>query len=185
MTNRKLAHFLLATILKMSLMPLLLFVFVSCSKTTNETTPLGEQELPDMILEDAQYTLGRPNEDALIMKASKIEIYKSEKGTVLEEVQFWQNNEDGFKGSCDLAQIDEDNSHAILTGKVEISRENDHLQIYAQSIEWDNNEMTLQTTGNVKIVYEDGTELEAQGFYAKLNENVFEFGKIVRGTIDE
>lgn len=163
----------------------LLFVLVSCSKATTETTPLGEQELPDMILEDAQYTLGRPNEDALIMKATKIEIYKSEKGTTLDEVQFWQDSQNGFTGSCDLAQIDEDNNHAILTGNVKIIRESDNLQIYAQSIEWDNEEMKLQTNETVKVIYQDGTEIEAQGFYAKLDENLFEFGEIIRGTINE
>lgn len=185
MTNRKMAHFLLASFLKMSLLLFFLFVFVSCAKATSGTIPLGEQELPDMLLEDAQYTLGRPNEDALIMKASKIEIYKSEKGTTLEEVHFWQDTEDGFTGSCKMVQIDEDNNHATLTGEVAISRESDHLQIYANSIEWDNEEMTLQTTGTVRVIYGEGTEIEAQGFYAKLDEDVFEFENITRGTINE
>lgn len=187
MTNRKMAHFLLVSLLKMPLMLLLLlllFVSVSCSKSTKETTPLGEQELPDMILENAQYTLGRPNEDALIMMASRIEIYKSEKGTTLENVEFWQNN-NGFKGSCDLAEVNQENNHAVLTGNVEISRESDNIQIFAQSIEWNNDQMSLQTTGVVKVIYGNGTEIEAQGFYAELDKNLFEFESIIRGTINE
>ena len=185
MTNRKLAHFLLAIPLKISLMLFLLFAFVSCSKTTTENVPLGEQELPDMILEKAQYTLGRPNETALLMEATKIEIYKSSKGTTMEEVKFHQASQDGFEGSCGYAQIDEGSNHAVLSDTVEIRRQTDNLQIYAQSIEWDNEEMTLQTTGNVLVVYEDGTEIEAQGFFANLDENNFEFGSIIRGTINE
>lgn len=179
------AHFLLIAFLKMSLLSVVLFFPVSCSKATTESTPLGEQELADMILEEAQYTLGRPNEAALIMKADKIEIYKSEKGTTLENVQFWQDTEDGFTGSCESAKIDEDNNHAQLSGNVEINRESDGLQIYAESIEWDNEEMTLQTTKTVKVIYGDGTEIEAQGFYAELDENLFEFGNIIRGIINE
>lgn len=182
MTNRKLAHFLLASFLKVFLV-FLLFVCVSCSKATTQSVPLGEQELPDMILEEAQYTLGKPNEDALLMEASKIEIYKSSKGTIMENVKFQQASQDGFEGSCASAQIDENSNHAILSGSVEIRRESDNLQIYAQSIEWDNDEKTLQTTGTVLVVYEDGTEIEAQGFFANLDENNFEFGSITRGTI--
>lgn len=185
MTNRKMAHFLLILVLKMSLILFCLFALLSCSKTTSKSIPIGEQELPDMILENAQYTLGRPNEDALIMKASKIEIYKSEKGTTLEDVQFWQNTEDGFTGSCGLAQIDKDNNHAVLTGNVEIKRESDGIQISTQEIEWNNDESTLQTTEAVKIVYGDGTEIEAQGLYAELDKNLFEFENIIRGTINE
>ena len=185
MANRKLAHFLLVSVLEMFLMLFLLFAFVSCSKTTAESVPLGEQELPDMVLENAQYTLGRPNEDALLMEASKIEIYKSSKGTIMEEVKFRQDSQDGFEGSCDYAQIDESSNHAVLSGNVEINRKTDNLQIYAQSIEWDNEEMTLQTTGTVLVIYEDGTEIEAQGFFANIDDNKFEFGSIIRGTINE
>lgn len=188
MTDRQMAHFLLVSLSKMPLMLFLLFLLfisVSCSKSTNETTPLGEQELPDMILEDAQYTLGRPNEDALIMKAARIEIYRNEKGTTLENVEFWQNNSNGFRGSCSLAETNQDNNHAVLTGNVEISRESDNIQIYAQNIEWNNDQKSLQTTGVVKVVYGDGTEIEAQGFYAELDKNLFEFESIIRGTINE
>ena len=186
MTNRRLAHFLLASSLKLALMLLLLFVFVSCSKTsTTESVPLGEQELPDMLLEKAQYTLGRPNEDALIMEASSIEIYKSSKGTILEDVQFWQDSEDGFRGSCGHAQVNEASTHAILSENVEVIRESDNLHIYAQDLEWDNAKMTLQTQGTVSVVYGDGTEIEAEGFFAQLDENNFEFGSITRGTINE
>lgn len=179
MTNRKLAHFLLVSFLAM------FFCLVSCSKETSESIPLGEQELPDMILENAQYTLGRPNEDALLMEASKIEIYNNSKGTIMENVKFKQNSEDGFEGTCGHALIDEEANHAILSNDVEIKRESDNLQIYAQSIEWDNDEMTLQTTGTVLVLYEDGTEIEAQGFFANLEENNFEFGSITRGVVNE
>ncbi len=182
------ARFLLVSLFKMTSMLLflfLLFATVSCAKSTNETTPLGEQELPDMILEDATYTLGRPDEDALIMKSSRIEIYKGDRGITLENVEFWQNSNNGFRGSCTFAEINEDNNHAVLTGNVEISRESDNIQIHAQSIEWDNDQMSLQTTGTVKVIYGDGTEIEAQGFYAELDKNLFEFESIIRGTINE
>ncbi len=176
MKFKKLAYLLLASIFLTTLL-------ISCSSKGNETVPLGEQELPDMILEDVQYTLGRTGEDALIMNAKSMTVYKSEKGTILEDVRFKQDNESGLEGSCEIATLDEDREKATLSGNVTIYRQADNLTINASSIEWDNKERSLKSNGEVSVFYEDGTQIIAEGFSAYLDENDFEFGKILEGII--
>ncbi len=165
------------------LVHLLLITLFSCSSKENATIPLGEQELPDMVLEQAQYTLGMSGEDALIMNAKTMTVYKSEKGTILEDVHFRQDSEDGLEGSCDIATLDEAGEKATLSGNVTIYRQSDNLTINASSIEWDNKEKSLKSTGEVAVSYEDGTQIVAEGFSALLDKNDFEFGKILEGVI--
>lgn len=161
----------------------MLMQLVSCTKSETQGIPLGEQELPDMVLYDAQYTLGRPGEEALVMTARTMTVYKGAKGTILEGVGFKQSGEDGMEGSCEAATIDESGEKATLTGNVTIQRKSDDLVIKADSIEWDNETMTLDAKGEVIVEYGDGTQVVAQGFSAVLDEDDFEFGRIVRGTV--
>lgn len=180
MVHRKLARLLLMCLL--SALPLA--ALASCSKTETQQIPLGEQELPDMVLYDAQYTLGRPEESALVMAAKTLTLYKDGRGTVLEDVSFAQGGEDGMEGTCETATLDEDGERATLTGSVDIRRKSDGLTIQANSIEWDNEAMTLEAKGEVLVLYGDGTQVLAQGFSAILDEDDFEFGSIVKGTIE-
>ena len=179
MAQRKLARLLLMCLLSATL----LAQFTSCAKGEAQEIPLGEQELPDMVLYNAQYTLGRPNEGALLMTANTMTVYQGAKGTVLEDVRFKQNGEDGIDGSCEAATIDENGEKATLTGNVEIQRKSDDLLITAKDIEWDNETMTLDAKGEVVVVYGDGTRVVAQGFSAVLEEDDFEFGRIVEGVV--
>lgn len=179
MAQRKLARLLLICLLSATL----LIQFVSCTKSETQSIPLGEQELPDMVLYDAQYTLGRPGDEALVMTARTMTVYKGSKGTLLEGVSFKQSGEDGMEGSCETAAIDENGEKATLTGNVEIRRKGDNLVIKAQNIEWNNETMTLDAKGEVVVVYGDGTQVVAQDFSAVLDEDDFEFGRIVRGTV--
>ena len=66
---------------------------------------------------------------------------------------------------------------------MEIQRKSDDLLIKADSIEWDNETVTLDAKGEVVVEYGDGTQVVAQGFSAVLDEDDFEFGRIVRGTV--
>jgi len=177
MAYKKLAYLLL-----IALLIALLLCITSCSVAESANIPLGEQELPDMILDNAQYTLGRPNEGALIMAAIKMTVYK-DKETQLEQVTFKQVGENGIEGSCDIALLDENGEKATLIGNVTLNRQSDDLTINAQSIEWDNETMSLKTTGIVSVIYGNGTQVEAEGFSAILDEDNFEFGRIIKGVV--
>ena len=156
---------------------------VSCKKVSSGV-PLAEQELPDMVLRDARYILGQDREDALVMEASLITIYKAEKDTTLEEVSFSRGS--SLSGSCRRAYIRSDNKHALLSGDVTIHRSNedDDITINAEEIVWDDGENSILCEGMVEVVYGDGTRIRAERFYAAFDEDLYEFGRIIEGTME-
>lgn len=193
MVNGKLARLLLTcmTIGLVAATTLLFATLTSCSRNPDgdvvggtEEIPIGERELPDMVLSEAKYTMGRPGESALVLQARTMTVYKDSKGTVLEDVVFRQEGEGGLEGSCESATIDEKGEKATLSGNVRIKSANEDLTIEAQDVEWDNGAMTIKADGEVSIEYGDGTKVLAEGFSAVLDEDDFEFGRIIRGTIE-
>ncbi len=173
----------MACLLLAALTLLCLASLVSCKKVSG-SIPIGEQELPDMVLNDARYILGQEGEDALVMKAGTITIYKTERGTTLEKVSFSRGN--SLSGSCRKAVIASDNKHATLSGDVTIhqSDDNNDTTIIAQEIVWDDEENSVLCEGEVTVIYGDGTTIRAEHFYAAFDENLYEFGRIIEGTME-
>lgn len=185
MRSHKVARFLLVPsyIVKSLVLLVLLVVFCSCNIKDDKNIPLAEQELPDMILKDATYTLGKPNEEPLTMKARSITIYNNEKGTLMDDVSFTSGNK--LQGSCDKASVSSDSNKATLEGNVKIFKNDDNISIQAQSLRWDNDKMTIDTDGEVFVSYEDGTQIRAKGFAAQLDINLYEFSEIIEGRFEE
>ena len=173
----------MACLLLASLSLLCLTSLVSCKKVS-ETIPLGEQELPDMVLRDARYILGQENEDAIVMEASLITIYKSERDTTLENVSFSRGS--SLSGSCRKAYISSDNKHATLSGDVTIHQTDDDndTTIIAEEIVWDDEKNSILCEGEVQVIYGDGTSIFAERFYAAFDEDVYEFGRIIEGRME-
>lgn len=74
-------------------------LLTSCKQTT-QTVPLGEQDLPEMELYDADYTLAKDDaaissDNPMILHADVITIYGSNKDSVLQNVTFWQGTSQG------------------------------------------------------------------------------------------
>lgn len=173
----------MACLLLAALTLLCLSSLVSCKKVPG-SIPIGEQELPDMVLRDARYILGQDNEDALVMQAKTITIYKAERDTTLEKVSFSRGST--LSGSCRKAVIAPDNKHATLSGEVTIHQSDDDndTTIIAQEIVWDDEENTILCEGYVTVIYGDGTTIRAEHFYAAFDENLYEFGRIIEGTME-
>ena len=159
-------------------------ILVSCKKLPS-SIPIGEQELPDMVLTDARYVLGQEDEDPLIMTASSMTIYKTERDTVLENVTFSRGTT--LSGTCGHASIKSDNRHAVLSGGVTIHQvdgDND-TTIQAEEIIWDEDENSIICEGEVLVIYGDGTRIRAERFSALFDDNRYEFGKIIEGTFEQ
>ena len=73
------------------LLALLMALSVSCSKGGSEEIPIGEQELPDMVMRDATYMLSQKEDSPMVMKAATITIWGTGRDTVLENVSCRQN----------------------------------------------------------------------------------------------
>lgn len=156
---------------------LVLPVCFSCSKADSDV-PSAEENLPDMILYDASYTFGRPDNDPLVLNAQKIAIYANSR-TVVEKAVFTVSDE--LDGSCDRAESSDD-KHITLEGNVHVFKKTDNLVIDCDNLVWDDETRSLSTQGLVHVVYEDGTKLSARGFRALPDTNEYEFDEIIEGV---
>ncbi len=178
----------MACLLLVSLVALGTLVLTSCSRKST-TIPVGETELPDMEIHDADYTLGKDLEfsgpdDPVIMHAALITIYSTGRDTVLSEVSFRQG--DAMEGRCDNALVAQDNNSATLKGNVRISLDNDGTRVDIESDEviWSGTDNTLLCNGLVKVKYGDGTDILAELFSASLDEGRYEFGRVLEGKLE-
>lgn len=166
-----------------------LFSFVSCKKIQRNEIPSGEQELPDMILNNATYIFGEKARRPLVMEAQTITIFTGSNGrTLLEKATFVQEEKDTngqtyteLEGRCDSASINEKNTIAKLEGNVRLVKKSDNFEIQCERLEWNDESQIISTDSDVRVVYGDGTELKAIGFSAQLNDNIYEFGEIIEG----
>ena len=176
MKARHMACFLLA---------LLMALAVSCSKGGTGDIPIGEQELPDMVMRDATYMLSQKDNSPMVMKAATITIWGTGRDTVLEDVSFKRGTD--LEGICDKAVVSSDNKHAVLSGGVRIAFETDDgsAVIETEDINWNESDGSFMCAGIVTVTYGDGTMIKAQGFSAVMDENLYEFGKILEGSFTE
>lgn len=139
--------------------------------------------MPDLILREATYTFGQPDRNPLTLNAEEISIWQDTR-TAMKKVVFNQNDE--LTGTCDEA-TSSDNKRVNLKGNVKLSKVTDNVKIECDSLNWDDDTQTISSDGLVSLVYKDGTEITAEGFSALLEENKYEFKKIVEGryTADE
>lgn len=164
------------------LIALLLFCLAglsSCNKNSS-TSPYIDGDYPDMVLYDSTYRFGRPGSDVLEMKAAKITIYTERNLTILENASFSQS--DDLFGSCDKAESTK-NTKVNLSGSVHVEKKSDSLVIDCDNLLWDDDEHVLKTDGPVHVTYDDGTTLDAVGFKAQLDTNVYEFDTIIQGVM--
>lgn len=172
MKVKRMAYFLLVTLL----------LCVSCTNNSASSIPIGERELPDLEMTEATYMLGR-DELTITLKAQSITVLRSDKGMVLESVTFFRPGQ--FEGSCDKVEISSDASYAILTGNVELHQLEDDITLSCQGLEWNKEEDSFYTDGEVQMTYGSEAFISAIGLYAKFSENLYEFSSITEGRITQ
>jgi len=133
-----------------------------------------------MVLYDSTYRFGRPDSDVLEMRAETITIYSNSNLTILENASFSQA--DDLFGTCDHAESTE-NTKVTLSGHVHVEKKSDNLVIDCDNLEWDDDSRIMSTEGRVHVTYDDGTSLDAIGFTALLDSNVYEFRVIEKGVM--
>ena len=164
---------------------LIALIMASCSRSDSGEIPIGEQDLPDMLMNDAVYTLSQKDESPMVMQAQQILIYGSGRDTVLEYVSFTRGS--SLEGSCNKASVSSDNRHATLTGdvRVVVAGDDGTTVIETDSVVWDGTDSSLTCSGEVTVTYGDGTRIRAMGFSAVTDDNLYEFGSILEGTFTQ
>lgn len=165
---------------------LLLYVLllVSCTRAVSDSIPIGERELPDMVMKNASYTMARGSDEPVVMQASLITVYKGNRDTELEKVTF-RRGED-LSGYADFAKVDPEGSRAELSGNVRLEKTGEEtMTIQAQNLVWNNGDNSVLCEGEVFVTYGDGTSIRAVGFSGLPDENRYEFSTILEGNLEE
>ena len=142
--------------------------------------------LPDMVMEQASYTLGRGDGDSVVLAAEEIRIYsRDQKRSELDKVSFTATDkatgETTVTGTCDLAIVADGNSSATLSGNVVFQSIRDNVTVTCDSLDWDSDSGLITCDGTVNVSYGDGTRIQARGLTAVPDKDIYEFAEIMEG----
>ena len=156
-------------------------MLASCTAGKTTATEIGE--LPDMIMENARYTIASGSETPLVIDAARITIYSGNNArTLLEELKF--TGEPSISGHCNSASVTDGETVVTLSGNVLFSSTEDEMEISCDGLTWNRNTGTLVTDGEVSVKYGDGTTIRAIGLTATPDKDVYEFAEILEGSIE-
>lgn len=139
--------------------------------------------LPDIVMEDATYVFGRPDNSPLVITAGKITVYNSTSEVIFENLSF--TREDGkISGSC-LEGHSYDEQEIHLAGSVEIFNSEDDAKISAADVIWNDTDKTIVSDSEVSVVFEGQNKVTGVGFSANINRNTYEFDQIIEGRFED
>ena len=159
-------------------------LMASCSFVSDDGTEHEKPVTPDIILENATYTLGQTGEPPIFIKSSRIELYSDDNRAITEALSFIQYNDDGeirLEGSADSSEIDTESKVMKLDGNVRLAENESGMMIEADTLMFDSENDEVTADGNVKVVSDDG-EFEGTGFAGDLLLSSYSFASIEKGV---
>ena len=159
-------------------------LLASCSFVSDDGTVHEKLVTPDIILENAAYTLGQSGESPIFIKSSRIEFYSKDNRATTEALSFVQYNDDGnvrLEGSADNSVIYTESKRMELEGNVKLSENDSGMMIEADTLIFDSVNVEITADGHVRVVSEDG-EFEGTGFAGDLMTSSYSFASIEKGV---
>ena len=159
-------------------------LIASCSFVSDDGTVHEKLATPDIILENAAYTLGQSNESPIFIKSSRIEFYSKDNRATTEALSFVQYNDDGnvrLEGSADNSVIDTESKRMELEGNVKLSENDSGMMIEADTLIFDSENEEITADAHVRVVSKDG-EFEGTGFAGDLMTSSYSFASIEKGV---
>lgn len=173
--------------MKILLLLLLLPLLFSCrSGTSSEEAKSLDIALPDVILEEASFTLGQEGENPLYLEGDKLEFYLDEDIVYLFNITFRQLDEEEslfITGSAGYGKINTETKVAELSGGVELEKVDEELRIRADGITFDSGNSTVESPGKASIYFKGGT-IDGENLSADLKRNTLELEVIQKGELE-
>ena len=165
-----------------------LLLLISCSFDYGTGEKSSNRKIPDFILKKASYTIERTGEHAIIFTADTLKMFESDHTAMLDAVTFVQRDDSRRElssGSCNSAEINITSRDAVLDGNIEVFSQSEGSLLKADHLIWDNSTSVLAggAEDEVLILYEDGSLVRGIGFKGDFSLNMFEFQKILEGTL--
>ncbi len=173
--------------MKSLILLLLLPLLFSCTaEREKETAQSIDIALPDVILEEASFTLGQEGENPLFIEGEKLEFYLNEDVVYVSNISFRQldDNENLFiTGSAGYGKINTETKMAELSAGVELAKVDEELNIRADSITFDSENSIVECPGSASISFNGGI-IEGGNLSADLKKNTLEIEVIQKGELE-
>ncbi len=165
-----------------------LLLLISCSFDYGSKKETSNGKIPDFVLEKTSYTIERTGEHAIIFTADSLEMFESDHTAKLDMVTFIQQDDSLVElssGSCISVEINTNSLDAVLSGNIEVFSPSKGILLKADHLNWDNSTSLLSggADDEVSIIYENGSKVRGVGFRGDFSLNIFEFQKILEGTM--
>ena len=166
---------------------LFVFILVSCTFSSKDDGEAGPKTIvPDIILENAVYTLGQKGENPIVIEGDKITFYSKDNRAELESFSFYQEDEDGnvvLEGSADQGLINTKNKTMELEGNVRLAKLDEEMEILAESLFFDSDREEASADGKVVVKSKEGA-FKGEDFKGDLKNMVYSFAKMEDGNIE-
>lgn len=169
----------------LSFIPLiLLFFFAGCSLKYS-TNYQDEENVPEFIFTDANYSRYENNKKTLNLSAARLEQYSDGKSMYAKDVEFQVMNKEGellTKGSCGLLSSNTDTEEYTLYDNIEIENTKDDIKVSAGTLRWNGKSEQLTSSRNDNVTIKKGnTTIQGSGFSASGVSKKFIFNGVVTG----
>ena len=168
------------------ILPLLLVaLFLSaCSFVSDDGERSEKIAVPDIILEDAKYTLGQSGESPILITSSRMVFYSKDERATAEDMSFLQYDDEGnitLEGRADHADIDTGDRSMLLSGTVRLVQHRDGMRIEAEELYFSSSTEEIEADGTVRVQSADGI-FSGTGFKGDLREESYSFRSIEEGV---
>lgn len=161
-----------------------LIFFAGCSLKYG-TNYQDEDNVPEFVFTDANYSRYENNQKTLNLSASRLEQYSDGKSMYAKDVDFQVMDKEGnllTQGSCNLLSSNTDTEEYTLYDNIEIENTKDDIKVSADTLRWNGKTEQLTSSRNDTVTIKKGnTTIQGSGFSASGVSKKFLFNGVVTG----
>lgn len=161
-----------------------LIFFAGCSLKYG-TNYQDEDNVPEFVFTDANYSRYENNQKTLNLSASRLEQYSDGKSMYAKDVDFQVMDKEGnllTQGSCALLSSNTDTEEYTLYDNIEIENKKDDIKVSADTLRWNGKTEQLTSSRNDTVTIKKGnTTIQGSGFSASGVSKKFLFNGVVTG----
>ena len=169
---------------------LLVILLISCSEKEKETDSGEEKKekgiYPDVILNEASYSIGDEDSGPINVEAGKITFYSKEGIAYVENMVFSTLGDEGnekISGSAGDGKIDTEGKKMELWGGVVFMDKERNMKIEGERLIYDTEEDTIVADGPVVVESEEGS-FRGRDFKGDLRTGTYTFSAIEEGELN-
>lgn len=169
----------------------MMLLAVSCSLDYDEiaVTEERDEDVPETVITDAEFTVVRGNGRSFHVTAERAETYPERERQILYELSFEELDSDGrvvTRGTAGRAEHNTADDDVTMSEGISFYSEEYEARVTTEYLAWDNEREVLSGSddGEVRLELDSGSVLEGTGFEADMRRSIAELASSVRGVVE-